>query len=128
MASSNTSQQHAAALAALQAGTVIPAHPLALTASRQLDERRQRALSRATTSAAGAGGLAVGVHTTQFAIHDPKVGLLQPVLALAAEEMDLADVNRPPPLVRVAGICGDRAQAIPRSRTPPAHSVTNSAS
>src|SRR5690348_5047833 len=66
-------------LTALGAGTVIPAHPLALTAERKLDERRQRALSRYYI-AAGAGGLAVGVHTTQFAIHYPSVGLLQPVL------------------------------------------------
>src|SRR5215211_5654834 len=67
-------------LAALQAGTVIPAHPLALTASRKLDERRQRALSRYYITA-GAGGLAVGVHTTQFEIRSPEVGLYQPVLA-----------------------------------------------
>jgi dihydrodipicolinate synthase/N-acetylneuraminate lyase len=98
-------------MAALKAGTVIPAHPLALTADRRLDERRQRALSRYYI-AAGAGGLAVGVHTTQFAIHDPKIGLLHPVLALAAEEMDRADANRATPLIRVAGICGDAAQAI----------------
>ena len=97
--------------AALQAGTVIPAHPLALTASRNLDERRQRALSRYYL-AAGAGGLAVGVHTTQFAIHDPRIGLLHPVLALAAEEMDRADADRPAPLIRVAGICGDHAQSL----------------
>ena len=64
-------------------GGVIPAHPLALTAERRLDERRQRALSRYYIDA-GAVGLAVGVHTTQFAIRDPGVGLLSPVLALAA--------------------------------------------
>ncbi len=63
----------------LQSGLVIPAHPLALTAARKLDERRQRALSRYYI-AAGAGGLAVGVHTTQFAIRDPKIALLKPVL------------------------------------------------
>jgi len=96
--------------AALAAGAVIPAHPLALNASRRLDERRQRGLSRYYISA-GAGGLAVGVHTTQFAIHDPKVGLLKPVLALAAEEMDRADAGRDIPLIRVAGICGDTRQA-----------------
>ena len=70
----------------LARGTVIPAHPLALTAERRLDERRQRALSRYYI-AAGAGGLAVGVHTTQFEIRDPQVGLFEPVLKLAAEEM-----------------------------------------
>jgi len=110
MASSESKSGHAAC-AALQAGTVIPAHPLALTAARKLDERRQRALSRYYV-AAGAGGLAVGVHTTQFAIHDPKVGLLEPVLALAADEMNHADSARSTPLVRVAGICGNRVQAI----------------
>src|SRR5664279_6656318 len=71
--------------ARLAEGLVIPAHPLALTSDRKLDERRQRALTRYYL-AAGAGGVAVGVHTTQFAIRDPKFGLLEPVLALAAEE------------------------------------------
>ncbi len=92
-------------------GTVIPAHPLALDAGRRLDERRQRALSRYYI-AAGAGGLAVGVHTTQFEIRDPGVGLFRPVLQLAAEEMDRADRCREEPLLRVAGICGRTPQAV----------------
>lgn len=91
----------------LHQGLAIPAHPLALTANRCLDERRQRALSRYYL-ASGVGGIAVGVHTTQFAIRDPKVGLFQPVLALAAEEMDRCDR----PLVRIAGICGSTSQAL----------------
>ena len=91
-------------------GAVIPAHPLALTAERRLDERRQRALTRYYV-AAGAGGVAVGVHTTQFAIRDPRVGLLDPVLQLAADEMDRADRGRTEPLVRIGGVCGDTAQA-----------------
>src|SRR6476620_4583890 len=95
----------------LARGVAIPAHPLALNSSRKLDERRQRALSRYYI-AAGVGGLAVGVHTTQFAIHDPNVGLLKPVLALAAEEMNCADANRQTPLIRVAGICGQTDQAV----------------
>jgi hypothetical protein len=95
----------------LTRGTVIPAHPLALNANRRLDERRQRALTRYYV-AAGAGGLAVGVHTTQFAIREPRVGLFEPVLKLAAEEMDRADRLRAEPLVRVGGICGDTAQAV----------------
>jgi len=95
----------------LQTGTVIPAHPLALTAERRLDERRQRALTRYYV-AAGAGGLAVGVHTTQFAIRDPRVGLFEPVLRLAAEEMDRADLFQTEPLVRIGGICGKTAQAL----------------
>lgn len=95
----------------LRRGTVIPAHPLALDADRRLDERRQRALSRYYL-ASGAGGLAVGVHTTQFQIHDPQVGLLSPVWTLAAEEMDRADQSRTEPIIRVAGICGDTGQAM----------------
>jgi len=91
----------------LHHGLVIPAHPLALTSSRKLDERRQRALARYYI-AAGVGGIAVGVHTTQFAIRDAKVGLFKPVLQLAAEEMDRAT----PPLVRIAGVCGQTAQAV----------------
>src|SRR5256885_4420748 len=100
-----------ALLQLLAQGTVIPAHPLALNANRRLDERRQRALTRYYI-AAGAGGLAIGVHTTQFAIRDPQVGLFEPVLKLAAEEMDRADPNRPVPLVRIGGICGDTPPAI----------------
>ena len=95
----------------IRQGTVLPAHPLALTSARRLDERRQRALSRYYL-AAGAGGLAVGVHTTQFAIHDPQVGLYEPVLRIAAEEMDRADSRRDQPLVRVAGIIGRTEQAM----------------
>ncbi len=95
----------------LERGTVIPAHPLALTSDRRLDERRQRALTRYYV-AAGAGGLAVGVHTTQFAIRDPHVGLFEPVLKLAAEEMDRADHGRSEPMVRIGGICGETAQAV----------------
>jgi dihydrodipicolinate synthase/N-acetylneuraminate lyase len=95
----------------LTRGTVIPAHPLALTSGRRLDERRQRALSRYYI-AAGAGGLAVGVHTTQFAIRDPRIGLFDPVLRLAAEEMDRADRTREEPLLRIGGICGETPQAL----------------
>lgn len=95
----------------LQKGIAIPAHPLALTSSRQLDERRQRALSRYYI-AAGVGGIAVGVHTTQFAIREPSIGLFKPVLQLAAEEMDRADQNGSQQLVRIAGICGITSQAI----------------
>jgi dihydrodipicolinate synthase/N-acetylneuraminate lyase len=95
---------------ALQRGLVIPASPLALNASRKLDERRQRALFRYYTKA-GAGGIAVGVHTTQFEIRNPKVGLFEPILQLAAEEMSRADKRRAEPLVRIAGVCGKTKQA-----------------
>jgi dihydrodipicolinate synthase/N-acetylneuraminate lyase len=101
----------AKALQVLKRGVAIPAHPLALNAQRNLDERRQRALSRYYI-AAGAGGLAVGVHTTQFEIRDPEVGLFEPVLELVAEEMSRADEKRSEPLVRIAGICGQTQQAV----------------
>jgi dihydrodipicolinate synthase/N-acetylneuraminate lyase len=89
----------------LKQGHVIPAHPLALNAARKLDERRQRALTRYYLDA-GAGGIAVGVHTTQFAIREPKFGLLRPVLELAAEEM------RQHLVAKIAGVCGLTPQAM----------------
>ena len=93
-------------------GLVIPAHPLALDATGRFDERHQRALTRYYV-AAGAGGLAVAVHTTQFAIRDSGVGLFEPVLSIAREEMDRADRARPSaPLVRIGGICGRTSQAV----------------
>src|ERR1700689_4892309 len=88
-----------------KAGVAIPAHPLALTEKRKLDERRQRAVTRYYL-AAGAGGIAVGVHTTQFQIRDPKIGLYEPVLALAAEELQQSDA------ICIAGVCGKTMQAI----------------
>jgi dihydrodipicolinate synthase/N-acetylneuraminate lyase len=97
--------------AALCRGLVIPACPLALNSARKLDERRQRALLRYYLEA-GAGGLAVAVHTTQFAIRSPQIGLFRPLLELAAEEMDRADFRRAEPLVRIAGVCGPTPQAI----------------
>src|SRR3954454_16353071 len=101
-----------AARSALHSGLVIPASPLALTAERKLYERRQRALCR-YYAAAGAGGLAVGVHTTQFRIRDPEVGLFRPVLTIAKEEMDRADADgRAEPLVRIAGAIGPTRQAV----------------
>ncbi|MEV0262426.1 dihydrodipicolinate synthase family protein [Streptomyces sp. NPDC050617] len=98
----------AAALDLLARGTVIPAHPLALTPAGGFDERRQRALTRYYL-ASGAGGVAVGVHTTQFAIREPEVGLLAPVLELAAETVR-TEAGRP--FVKVAGACGYVAQAV----------------
>lgn len=117
----------------LFSGLVIPAHPLALDAGRRLDERRQRALTRYYL-AAGAGGIAVGVHTTQFGIHEGDGGLYRVVLELAREEIDAhesryaaSSVRRPNDtrdtgavdtgavntrIVRVAGIIGDTRQAL----------------
>jgi hypothetical protein len=91
--------------AQLLSGLVIPAHPLALTSGRKLDERRQRALTRYYL-AAGAGGIAVGVHTTQFAIRNPAIGLFEPVLRIAMEEM------RTTHAVKIAGACGKLDQAV----------------
>ncbi|MDQ8164134.1 MAG: dihydrodipicolinate synthase family protein [Gemmatimonadota bacterium] len=95
--------------ALLTRGCAIPAHPLALTAVRTLDERRQRALTRYYV-AAGAGGIAVGVHTTQFAIRDR--GLLEPVLALAIETVRAELARAPRPFVRIAGAIGPTSQAV----------------
>ena len=96
---------------ALRRGLVIPAHPLALDARRTLDERRQKALTR-YYCAAGAGGVAVGVHTTQFAIRDPAVDLLKPVLALAMDVLREHAAAGGTPLIAVAGVCGPTAQAV----------------
>jgi dihydrodipicolinate synthase/N-acetylneuraminate lyase len=103
------------AASALREGVVIPAHPLALNPERRLDERRQLALSR-YYCAAGAGGLAVGVHTTQFAIRDPAIGLYEPVLRLALDAMRNHDRERGTRLIRVAGICGETRQALREAR------------
>ncbi|MHC4226212.1 MAG: dihydrodipicolinate synthase family protein [Planctomycetota bacterium] len=96
----------------LRSGCVIPAHPLALQTDDRIDERRQRALSRYYL-AAGAGGLAVGVHTTQFAIHEPGIGLYRPVLELAIETarqftMSIGSIEP----VMIAGILGDTDRAV----------------
>src|ERR1700712_5477195 len=92
-------------------GTVIPAHPLALNADRALDATHQRALTRYYIDA-GSGGLAVGVHTTQFAIRD--VGLYKPVLELAAETAASCTKR---PLALVAGLVGPTQQAIAEAKT-----------
>ena len=102
----NWSDWPAAVLAELRRGTVIPAHPLALDARRRLDPRRQRALTRYYIDA-GAGGLAVGVHTTQFAIRE--AGLYEPVLELARE---IAQEWTARPLVLIAGLAGRTQQAL----------------
>lgn len=96
----------------LRSGVVIPAHPLALTPRRTLDEERQRALTRYYVDA-GAGGIAVGVHTTQFAIRDSQYGLYRPVLELAMETAKRTLAATPDrAFVTVAGICGHTAQAL----------------
>lgn len=89
----------------LLAGCVIPAHPLALDSNRKLDEEAQRGLTRYYLDS-GAGGVAVGVHTTQFAIRDPKHALLEPVLRMALEEAKGRDT------IMIAGVCGKTPQAL----------------
>jgi dihydrodipicolinate synthase/N-acetylneuraminate lyase len=118
MAGSDAHTQGSTALRAIRSGCVIPAHPLALTSARKLDERHQRALTRYYV-AAGAGGIAVGVHTTQFAIRDAQHGLLRPVLELAAEtaraslpRLGAPGVSITAPFALVAGVCGATTQAV----------------
>jgi dihydrodipicolinate synthase/N-acetylneuraminate lyase len=94
----------------LRAGQVIPAHPLALDERRRLDEEIQRALTRYYVNA-GAGGVAVGVHTTQFTIRRADVGLYKPVLELAADEARAATQDAGRPFALIAGICGHTPQA-----------------
>jgi dihydrodipicolinate synthase/N-acetylneuraminate lyase len=106
------SDREAVLRAALSVGQVIPAHPLALTAARMLDERHQRALCRYYLDA-GAGGIAVGVHTTQFAIRRPEHGLYRPVLELAMDTVrSWRDDDGSRPVALVAGVLGDTTQAV----------------
>lgn len=110
--SSNNSEKLCPKIADLLArGAVIPAHPLALTSERRFDERHQRALTRYYV-AAGAGGVAIGVHTTQFAIREPRYGLYHPLLELTAEELNRADRTRPEPMIRIGGIVGETNLAV----------------
>ena len=112
---SHWSEWPAETLALLRRGTVIPAHPLALDAARRLDVRPQRALTRYYIDA-GAGGLAVGVHATQFAIRE--VGLYEPVLELAART---AREWTQRPLLLIAGLSGRTEQACAEARLARAH-------
>jgi len=96
---------------ALHKGTVIPALPLALDKNRKFDERRQRALIRYYLDA-GVGGIAVAVHTTQFDIRIPSVGLYEPILRLAQEEFDQFSLGSNRPIIRIAGVIGKTEQAI----------------
>ncbi|WP_414476404.1 dihydrodipicolinate synthase family protein [Microvirga sp. M2] len=105
------SQLPPAILSMIRRGVAIPAHPLALDAERRFDRQRQRALTRYYVDS-GVGGLAVGVHTTQFAIRE--IGLYEPILAAAMEDSK-AWADRP--LVMVAGICGKTEQAVTEAQT-----------
>lgn len=100
----------------LRSGCVIPAHPLALQSDNTIDERHQSALTQYYL-AAGAGGLAVGVHTTQFAIHDPRIGLYRPVLELAIEtaRQHVMSTGCDEPIM-IAGLVGDTQQAMEEAK------------
>lgn len=94
---------------ALRAGTVIPAIPLALDRSRRFDERRQRALIRYYIDA-GSGGIAAGVHTTQFSIREHN--LFKPVMMFVSQEIDAWSERHGKNIIKIGGICGDTAQAL----------------
>lgn len=98
-------------VSALRDGMVIPAHPLALSDQGEFDVRRQRALTR-YYHAAGAGGVAVGVHTTQFEIREPQIGLFEPVLRTAADSLNEIERMGGRKLVRICGVCGQTDQAM----------------
>ena len=102
-------------LKSLHKGAVIPALPLALNKDRKLDERRQRALIRYYLDA-GAGGVAVAVHTTQFEIRQPEINLYEPVLGIAREEFDSFSERSKKPLIRIAGVIGQTEQASREAR------------
>ena len=102
-------------LSALQKGVVIPALPLVLDKNRKLDERRQRALMRYYLDA-GAGGIAVAVHTTQFEIRLPGYNLYEPVLQIASEEFDRFTAATGKPIVRIAGVIGKTEQAVSETK------------
>ena len=102
--------RHEKALALLRSGTVIPAIPLALDQNRKFDEKAQRRLVR-YYMAAGSGGVAAAVHSTQFEIRDPKHNLLRPVLAAVVSEMEVYEAKTGKILVRIAGVCGGTEQA-----------------
>jgi len=95
----------------LHSGHVIPAQPLALDAHRKFSERHQRAITRYYV-AAGTGGLAVGVHSTQFEIREPQHGLFQPVLELASRTIDEELARSPRPFLKISGVCGKTEQAL----------------
>ncbi len=107
-------------LKSLHRGVVIPALPLALDQNRKLDERRQRALMRYYLDA-GAGGVAVAVHTTQFEIRHPEIKLYEPVLGIAREEFDRFVAQTGKPVIRIAGIIGKTDQASKEARLALSH-------
>jgi dihydrodipicolinate synthase/N-acetylneuraminate lyase len=111
-----TLKLNTAKVTALEKGVVIPAIPLALNKNRKMDERRQRALLRYYLDS-GAGGLAVAVHTTQFEIRLPEIGLFRPILELAKEEYNRFTAKTNQPIIMISGVIGQTAQAVKEART-----------
>ncbi len=97
-------------------GVPIVAHPLALNKERKFDERRQLALTAYYISA-GAGGIAIGVHTTQFKVHDPKLGLYNKLLELTSTFIDECEKKVGKTIIRIAGVLGDLNQALQEAKT-----------
>lgn len=103
--------RHELALQKLAKGTVIPATPLALTQERKFDEKRERTLMRYYMDA-GVGGIASCVHTTQFQVRDPKIGLFRPILEVVSDEVEKFEKRTGDVLVKVSGVCGKIEQAV----------------
>lgn len=96
-------------------GSVIPAQPLALDEHRKLSEKHQRAITRYYVDS-GVGGLAVGVHSTQFEIREPQHGLFKPVLELASQTIDESLAKAPRPFIKITGLCGSHRTGDPGGR------------
>ncbi len=108
--------RHTEALKILKAGTVIPATPLALDENRRFDEQRQRLITRYYLEA-GAGGVATAVHSTQFAIRDPRYGLFGTVISTVSDEIGKFEKETGKAIVRVSGVCGKTEQAVSEAET-----------
>ena len=107
--------RHTIALQKLAEGTIIPATPLALDDSRQFSEEKQRLLMQYYLHC-GVGGIATAVHTTQFEIRKPEIGLFEPVLKLVSEEIDQFEAENQTVIVKVAGVCGPTEQAVSEAK------------
>lgn len=106
---------HDKALSIFHEGTVIPATPLALDNNRKYDEKSQRVMMRYYL-AAGSGGIATAVHSTQFAIRKPEIGLFEPVIRLVSEEIDSFEAKSGKTIVKVCGACGPTEQAVSEAK------------
>ncbi len=107
--------RHEEALKILKKGTVIPATPLALTSERKLNEKGLRLLMNYYLNS-GVGGVATAVHTTQFEIRDPEIGLFEPVLKIVVDEIEKFENETGKVIVRVCGVCGPKEQAVAEAK------------